>query len=79
MQTTKLDYTIIRPGALSNEDKSGKIEVSSEGFTSMEGRSIPRADVAAVLVKALDQPNTHHKIFEVLQGDTPLEEELNNL
>ena len=79
LQTTKLDYTIIRPGALSNEDKSGKIEVSSEGFTSIEGRSIPRADVAAVLVKALDQPNTHHKIFEVLQGDTPLEEELNNL
>lgn len=79
LQMTNLDYTIIRPGALSNEDKSGKIEVSSEGFTSMKGRSIPRADVAALLVKTLDQPNTHHKTFEVLQGERPLEEELTNL
>jgi uncharacterized protein YbjT (DUF2867 family) len=79
LKATDLDYTIVRPGALSNEDKSGKIEVSADGFPSMKDRSIPRADVAALLVKVLDQPNTSQKTFEVLQGDATMEEELNAL
>lgn len=57
LQATDLDYTIVRPGALSDEDKSDKIEVSLKGFSSMEGRSIPRADVAHVLVEVLDRSN----------------------
>jgi len=79
LKATDLDYTIVRPGALSSEHKSGKIEVSAEGFASMENRSIPRADVAALLVKVLDQPNTYHKTFEVLQGEVSIEEGLNTL
>ena len=79
LQTTDLDYTIVRPGALSDEEKSGKIEVSLEGFSSTEGRSIPRADVAHVLVDVLDRSNTYHKVFEVLQGDQPASEQLKTL
>ena len=79
LQTTNLDYTIVRPGALSDEEKSEKIEVSLEGFSSMEGRSIPRADVAHVLVDVLDRSNTYHKVFEVLQGDQPASEQLKTL
>ena len=79
LQATNLDYTIVRPGALSDEDKSEKIEVSLEGFSSMEGRSIPRADVAHVLVDVLDRSNTYHKVFEVLQGDQPASEQLKTL
>lgn len=69
LQATHLDYTIVRPGALSDEEKTGKIEVSTEGFKSLEGRSIPRADVAHVLVDVLDRENTYGKVFEILQGD----------
>lgn len=79
LQSTDLDYTIIRPGPLTNEEKIGKIETSSQGFSSMEGRSITRADVAHVLVDVLERPNTYHQIFELLQGDRTLEEELSSL
>lgn len=79
LQATDLDYTIVRPGALSDEDKTGKVEVSLDGFSSMEGRSIPRADVAHVLVDVLGRRNTHHKIFEVLQGEKEANEELNSI
>lgn len=79
LQATNLDYTIVRPGALSDEDKSEKIEVSLEGFSSMEGRSIPRADVAHVLVDVLDRRNTYNKVFEVLQGDQSASDQLNTI
>lgn len=79
LKTTDLDYTIVRPGALSDEDKSEKIEVSLEGFSSLEGRSIPRADVAHVLVGVLDRSNTYKKVFEVLQGDQPAGSQLDSL
>lgn len=76
LQSTNLDYTIVRPGALTDEDKTGKVEVSSQGFSSMEGRSIPRADVANVLVNVLDRENTYGKVFEVLQGEEDAENQL---
>lgn len=79
LQTTKLDYTIVRPGALSDEEKTGKIEVSAEGFKSLEGRSIPRADVAHVLVDVLERPNTYGKVFEILQGDEAAETQLGSV
>ena|SRR5690606_37249172 len=79
LQATNLDYTIVRPGALSDEDKSEKIEVSLEGFSSMEGRSIPRADVAHILVDVLERNNTYSKVFEVLQGDQPASDQLNTI
>ncbi|MBT2571392.1 SDR family oxidoreductase [Planococcus sp. ISL-110] len=79
LQTTDLDYTIVRPGALSDEDKSEKIEVSLKGFSSLEGRSIPRADVAHILVGVLDRSNTYNKVFEVLQGDQPASDQLDSL
>ncbi|WP_084243266.1 SDR family oxidoreductase [Planomicrobium okeanokoites] len=76
LQSTNLDYTIVRPGALSDEDKTGKIEVSTEGFKSLEGRSIPRADVAHVLVNVLERENTYGKVFEILQGEEDAENQL---
>jgi len=79
LQATGLDYTIVRPGALSDEEKTGKVEVSAEGFKSMEGRSIPRADVAHVLVDVLDRQNTYGKVFEILQGEEPAETQLGSV
>lgn len=79
LQATKLDYTIVRPGALSDEEKTGKIEVSAEGFKSLEGRSIPRADVAHVLVDVLERPNTYGKVFEILQGEEAAETQLGSV
>lgn len=77
--TTGLDYTIVRPGPLSDEEKSGKIDATAEGFQSFENRSIPRADVASVLVNVLDKQNTYNKIFEVLQGEHETGQALDSL
>lgn len=79
LRNTSLDYTIVRPGALANEDPVGKIEIAEDGFSSMEGRSITRADVATLLVDVLSRSNTYHKTFEVLQGDTVIEDALKSL
>lgn len=79
LQSTNLDYTIVRPGALTDEEKTGKVEVSAQGFKSMEGRSIPRADVAHVLVNVLERENTYGKVFEILQGEEDAENQLGSV
>ncbi len=79
LQATDLDYTIVRPGPLSDEEKTEQIEVTKESFTSIGDRSIPRADVAHILVEVLERPNTYHKTFEVLQGSNAAGAELDSL
>lgn len=79
LKQSSLDYTIVRPGPLSNEDKTGHIEASSEGFTSFEDRSIPRADVARTLAEVVDRKNTYGKVFEILQGEAEIAQELDRL
>jgi len=79
LQNTGLDYTIIRPGALTNGEGIGKIELSEGGFSSREGRSITRADVAHLLVGVLERDKTHHKTVEVLQGEKPIGDALDSL
>jgi uncharacterized protein YbjT (DUF2867 family) len=66
-----LDFTIVRPGMLTDDPGGGKIDAAPK-----LGRrgSIPRDDVAATLLVTLDAPNTIGKTFEELQGQTPIEE-----
>jgi uncharacterized protein YbjT (DUF2867 family) len=69
------DWTIVRPGALTDDPGTGLVSVSEE-----ERRgSVTRDDVAAVLVGCLDDPHTVHKTFVLLQGDTPIAEALASL
>jgi len=67
-----LAYTIVRPGILSDEDAAGRVAVSPN----MEGagESVPRADVAAVLLEVLGADNTVEKTFDLLAGPTPIPE-----
>ncbi|PSB01464.1 SDR family oxidoreductase [Merismopedia glauca] len=64
IQQSGLDYTIVRPGGLKNEDNSDRI-VMSEADTLFDG-SIPRQKVAQVCVEALFQPAASHKIVEIV-------------
>jgi uncharacterized protein YbjT (DUF2867 family) len=77
LQESGLNYTIVRPGSLSFDDATGKIEAA----TSIEDKSrdISRANVAKVLVDSLTIEETNHKVFEILSGDTPVEEALKNI
>jgi uncharacterized protein YbjT (DUF2867 family) len=65
-----LDYTIVRPGSLTNDPGDGKVELNTDlGRTG----SVTRDDVAAVLAATLSADNTIGKTFEVFDGDTPID------
>lgn len=66
-----LDYTIIRPGSLTDEAGTGMVEAAPSLGKRGE---IPREDNARVIVAALERENTFGQTFEVLSGDTPVEE-----
>lgn len=65
-----LDFTIVRPGRLTDEPGSGRVFAAAEG----ERGEIPRADVAAVLAAVLHEQAASGKRFEVIAGQTPVEQ-----
>jgi uncharacterized protein YbjT (DUF2867 family) len=73
LMASDLDWTIVRPGGLTEEPGTGLIAAASS-----LGRfgSITRDDVAAVLMGCLDEPRTVRATFEVLEGDTPIADAL---
>ena len=71
-----LDYTIVRPGMLTDDPGTGRIEVAEK--LGRRGR-IPRDEVAATLVACLDEPNTVGKTFEELSGDEEIAAALKKL
>lgn len=63
-----LDWTIIRPGPLTNDPGTSRVTVGPE-----VGRAdVTRDDVAAVVVGALDDPRTIGKTFVLVNGETPI-------
>jgi uncharacterized protein YbjT (DUF2867 family) len=68
-----LDFTIVRPGGLT--DDAGTDLVAAAPDLGRYGR-IPRDDVAATLLACLDEPNTIRKVFDLLEGETPIREAL---
>ena len=70
-----LTYTIVRPGALTDDLGTGLVET---GF-GLEGAEIPRDDVAATLFFTLDAINTYGQAFDVVSGDDPVEDAVRSL
>jgi uncharacterized protein YbjT (DUF2867 family) len=68
-----LDYTIARPGRLTDDAGTGKVEVAESISRSGE---VTRDDVALVLAECLTADNTIGKSFDLLGGDTPVVEAL---
>jgi uncharacterized protein YbjT (DUF2867 family) len=73
LESSDLNYTIIRPGSLTNEAATGRIDAAESLGRRGE---IPREDVARTFAAALDAENTYRKKFEILSGDTPIPEAL---
>ena len=63
LQKSGLNYTIVRPGGLRNEDTPDAI-VMSQADTQFEG-NIPRTKVAQVCVASLQQAQAKNKILEI--------------
>jgi uncharacterized protein YbjT (DUF2867 family) len=70
-----LDYTIVRPGRLTDDPPTGRVAVGSR----LGSGSISRADVAAVLLAALDDDGTIGSDFDLIGGETPIERALAEL
>ena len=68
-----LDYTIVRPGGLT-DDPGTDLVAAAENL----GRygQIPRDDVAATLLACLDEARTIRKAFDLLSGEVPIREAL---
>jgi len=78
LRNSDLDYTVLLPGRLTNEEGKGKVELS-ERIDSINARDITRDDVAEVISQLIDDPVTYGKSLDLLQGDISIEEAINNL
>lgn len=72
VRASGLDYTVVRPGGLTDDPGTGLVTIAED-----TGRGkIPRADVAAVFVACLDTPSTIGQSFDLISGTTPIPDAL---
>ncbi|BCK70404.1 NAD-dependent dehydratase [Streptomyces libani subsp. rufus] len=65
-----LDWTILRPGRLTNDPGTGLVALADA-----TGRGeVTRDDVAAALVALLDEPGTIGRTLELIAGEVPVED-----
>ncbi|MBW1605141.1 SDR family oxidoreductase [Lactobacillus sp. Sy-1] len=68
LKESDLDYTIVRPTALTNDAGTGKVSVNGDRL----GGKIPRDDVASTVVAVIANPNTKRQIYQITSGDDPI-------
>lgn len=65
-----LDWTIIRPGGLTDDPATGKVELGSD----VERSQVPRADVAAVVAEVVGNDSSIGKQWNLVSGEQPVAE-----
>ena len=75
LEGSGLDFTIVRPGGLTDEPGTGRVTVGS----GLDRGRVTRDDVAATLLAVLDEDGTIGKTFDLVQGDTPVAEAVRRL
>ena len=78
LRTSGLNYTIIRPGELTDES-GGKSALRVDQGDKLSGGQISRSDVAAICLAALDDISTYHTTFEVVAEAGAPPKKLNDL
>ena len=66
--TADLAWTIVAPSGLTDDPGTGTIEVGDR----VSPRSVPRADVAQVILAVLEDPATAGSTIEFNAGPTPI-------
>src|SRR5215475_683000 len=69
LRSRDLDWTILRPGHLTDDPATGRIRLAPP---TVPAGTISRADVAAVIAALLDEPGTRHQTLELVGGDSPV-------
>ena len=75
LRARDLDWTILRPGRLTDAPPTGRIRLAPPP---VPRDTVPRADVAAVVVALLDNPGTRHQTLELVGGDSPVAAAVHN-
>jgi uncharacterized protein YbjT (DUF2867 family) len=70
VQASDRDWTILRPGGLTDDPGTGLVRIAPEPFN---GR-VPRDDVAAVLARVLDDPRAFGRVLYLNGGSEPIED-----
>jgi uncharacterized protein YbjT (DUF2867 family) len=68
LRARPLDWTILRPGRLTDDPPAGTVRLARH----VDRGAVSRAEVAAVLVALLDAPATAGQVLELVGGDTPI-------
>ena len=74
VRSRDLDWTVVRPGRLTDDVPTGRVQLGD-----LDGGSVTRGDVAHVLAEAVESDHTIGKTFDVLAGDAPVKEAIANL
>jgi uncharacterized protein YbjT (DUF2867 family) len=70
VRASGLDWTVVRPGGLTNDPGTGRVKLGE----SLPSGRIPRDDVAAVLAAVLESPSTIGRTMDLIAGDKPIAE-----
>lgn len=76
LKSSGLNYSIVRPGTLTNDSQLEMIELQQK--LNKHGE-ISRADVAQTLVQSLEDKTAHNATFEIIKGDTSIQNALNKI
>jgi uncharacterized protein YbjT (DUF2867 family) len=68
LRDSGLDWTIIRPGRLTDDESTGRVELGVD----VQRSEVPRADVAAVLAEVIDSGAGIGVQSNLVSGDTPI-------
>jgi uncharacterized protein YbjT (DUF2867 family) len=74
LKSSGLNYTIVRPGALTNNNGTGRIKLDKS--LNAEGE-ISRSDVAETLVRSLNDDIANKATFEILKGEVLISDAMN--
>ena len=75
LATSGIDYVILRPGTLKDDDGDGKV---SAGRAITYG-DVARGNVAATLAELINTPEITNEIIELTNGDSPIAEAVASL
>jgi nucleoside-diphosphate-sugar epimerase len=72
VQASNRQWTIVRPGRLTDDPGTGRVRIESAPF---QGR-VPREDVATLLARLLHDDRFSRRVFYVNSGEDPIEQAL---
>lgn len=72
---SNLNYTVVRPGGLTNEKGVGKVSIAEN----LPRATVTREDVARTVLGTLAEKNTYKRSFDLIQGEDGIMEALQQL